>query len=114
MSEESKPLDKMTVKELREVAKEIPEIVGASAMKKEELLSAIKKAKGIEEEKTAPKKKVSSRAAAVSVREIKAKMAALRREKEEAKTNADRKTLAILRRRINRLRKRSRIAAAAA
>jgi len=113
MSEESKPLDKMTVKELREVAKEIPEITGASAMKKDELLSAIKQAKGIEEEKPVKKKKVVSKsAAAVTVAEIKAKMAQLREEK-KAKAG-DKAALKILRRRINRLRKRSRIAAAAA
>ena len=46
---QEKPLEKMTATELREVAKEIPEITGASGMKKEELISAIKKARGIEE-----------------------------------------------------------------
>jgi len=113
MSEENKPLDKMTVKELREVAKEIPEITGATAMKKDELLAAIKKAKGIEDEKPAPKKAVSKSKAAVSVAEIKAKMTELRRRKESLKGQADRKTLSVLRRRINRLRKRSRVAARA-
>ena len=39
--EKEKPLEKMTAKELREVALEIPEIEGVHAMKKEELLEAI-------------------------------------------------------------------------
>ena len=42
-----KPLEKMTVKDLREMAKEMPEIVGVHGMKKDELISAIKKVKGI-------------------------------------------------------------------
>ena len=42
-----KPLEKMTVKELREIAKEIPEITGVSGMNKAELFSAIQTAKGI-------------------------------------------------------------------
>ena len=41
---EEKPLDKMTVKELREVGKEIPDLSGVTAMKKDELVAAIKKA----------------------------------------------------------------------
>ena len=48
-----KPLEKMTVKDLREMAKEIPEITGVHGMKKDELIHAIKDAKGGEEE--APK-----------------------------------------------------------
>ena len=44
-----KPLDKMTVKELREIAKDIPEITGVHGMNKSELLDAVKKAKGIVE-----------------------------------------------------------------
>jgi ABC-type uncharacterized transport system ATPase subunit len=43
-----KPLDKMTVVELREVAKEeIPGITGVTGMKKDQLLEAIKEARGI-------------------------------------------------------------------
>ena len=56
---EEKPLDKMTVKELREVGKEIPELTGVTAMKKDELLAAIKKARGIEDEAPPEKKKKS-------------------------------------------------------
>ena len=55
MSEElnldlKKPLDKMTAKELRQLAMEkIPQITGASGMDKEQLVKAIKEALGIEE-----------------------------------------------------------------
>ena len=44
-----KPLDKMTATELREIAMEIPEITGAHGMNKPDLLSAVKKARGIED-----------------------------------------------------------------
>ncbi len=50
MEKKEKPLEKMTAKELREVALEIPEIEGVHAMKKEDLLAAIRKAREIEEE----------------------------------------------------------------
>ena len=48
----TKPLDKMTAKELRQlvVAKKIPSIVGASGMQKEELVVAIKGVFGIKDE----------------------------------------------------------------
>jgi hypothetical protein len=45
-----KPLEKMTVKELREMAKDIPGITGVHGMKKDALIVEIKKAKGIEDE----------------------------------------------------------------
>jgi hypothetical protein len=50
MEKKEKPLEKMTAKELREVALEIPEIEGVHAMKKEELLEAIRKSGGVEKE----------------------------------------------------------------
>ena len=39
-----KPLDKMTVPELRAKAKEIPDVTGVSGMKKDQLLAIIKEA----------------------------------------------------------------------
>ena len=45
-----KPLEKMTVKALREIAKEIPEITGAHGMKKDELLAAINEVRGVNAE----------------------------------------------------------------
>ena len=45
-----KPLEEMTVKKLREIAKAIPGVTGFSVMRKEELLAAIYEARGIEKE----------------------------------------------------------------
>ena len=78
-----KPLEKMTAKELREVGKKIPEITGVYGMNKAELISAIKKARGIKED---PKKKADS-----SVREIKKKIKAIKAEREVALNNNDKK-----------------------
>jgi Rho termination factor-like protein len=52
-----KALDKMTVKELREIAKEIPDITGVHGMNKAELIDAVNKVKGIAE---APKEKAET------------------------------------------------------
>ena len=98
-----KPLDKMTVKELREVAKQLPEITGVHGMNKVELLSAIKQARGIKEE---PKQKTDA-----SVFEIKKKIKALKAEREVALNNNDKKMAKIYRRRITRLKRKTRRAA---
>jgi hypothetical protein len=110
--EPEKPLDKMTATELRAVAMEIPEITGAHAMKKEELLAAIKEAKGIVDE--APRKKAAGKAKEdLSVKDIKGKITRLKVEKKEARGEQDRQHVRILRRKINRLKKRARKAAQA-
>ena len=99
-----KPLEKMTVKDLREMAKEIPEIVGVHGMKKEELIAAIKAAKGIKEE---PTKKADA-----SVSELKQKIRALKAEQSAALEAKDKKMATIYKRRISRLKKKTRRAAA--
>ncbi len=106
-----KPLDKMTVTELREVAKEIPSITGAHGMKKAELLEAIQEAKGIVIE--APKKiKAKPKAkTALTVREMKNLIKGLRSEREKALADKDKKKAKIIRRRISRLKKKTRQAA---
>ena len=98
-----KPLEKMTAKELRELAMTIPEITGVHGMNKIELISAIKKVKGIEE--VAPKKDTSS------VRDLKKKIKKLKAEREKLLENNELEKAAIFRRRIIRLKKRSRRAA---
>ena len=107
---EEKPLDKMTVKELREVGKEIPELTGVHAMKKEELLAAIKKARGIEDEKPPAKKKKGKAAAKgkVDVKVLKEKIIQLKEAKAKARQDNAKAQVDILRRRINRLKKRTR------
>ena len=97
-----KPLDKMTVKELREIAKEIPDITGVHGMNKGDLLAAIKEVRGIKE---TPRKK------AASVRDIKAKIKELKAKRQEALEAKEKKQATILRRKISRLKKKSRQAA---
>lgn len=100
-----KPLEKMTVTELRKYALDLGEITGVHGMNKEELLAAVKKVKGIVDEgKKAAK--------TVNVRELKTKIKDLRAQKLETLEAADDpKKIKILRRKINRLKKRTRKAA---
>ncbi len=98
-----KPLEKMTAKELRELAKEIPGITGVHGMNKPELIAAVKAARGIVDEKEVRPD--------ASVREIKAKIKALKAERQGAIETQDKKKTAIYRRRISRLKKKTRKAA---
>lgn len=95
-----KTLDKMTAKELRELAKEIPGITGAHGMNKPELISAIKKARGIAE--VTPKKSDSS------VRALKVRIKALKAKRVTALEAEDARIAGIYRRRIARLKKKTR------
>ena len=99
-----KPLEKMTVKELREMAKDIPGISGVHGMKKDELLVAIKEAKGVKEE---PAKKADS-----STSELKSKIRSLKAQRQAALEANDKKMATIYRRRISRLKKKTRRKAA--
>ena len=98
-----KPLEKLTAKELRVIAFEIPEITGVHGMNKSELISEIKKARGIEEKK---EQKKSS-----SVRELKVKISELKIKRDEAMQAKDSKKASMLRRRISKLKKKTRHAA---
>ncbi len=99
-----KPLDKMTATELRKYALDLGEISGVHGMNKEELLKAIKEVKGIKDEGKAAK--------TVNVREVKEQAAAARTKKLEAiEAGASRKQIDILRKKANRLKKRTRQAA---
>jgi len=97
---QEKPLEKMTATELREVAKEIPEITGASGMKKADLLSAIKKARGIEEEVVTTGDR--------TVKELKSSNKEMKKKRADAIESGDLKNAKILKRRISRLKKRTR------
>jgi len=96
-----KPLEKMTAPELREIAKQIDGVTGASGMNKAELISVIKKARGIEE--TDAKKK-----SAATVRQIKEKIRELRKKRQEYIEAEDKKMADIFRHRISRLKKKTR------
>ena len=99
-----KPLEKMTVKELREMAKEMPGITGVHGMKKDELIVEIKKVKGIADE---PVKKADA-----NIADLKQKIKALKVQRQEALEAKDKKKATIFKRRISRLKKKTRRAAA--
>lgn len=98
-----KAIEKMTIKELRGIALTIPDVQGVHGMNKEELIAIVKKFKGIKEEK---KKDVAS------VRELKQKIKEIKLKREEAREKGDKKMLEILRKKISRLKKRTRRLAA--
>jgi uncharacterized protein YecA (UPF0149 family) len=101
--DKEKPLEKMTAKELRELGKQIPEIVGVYGMNKAELISAIKKARGIVD--------TSVKMGDAQVREIKKKIKQLKEEREAALKDRNKKLATTYRRRIARLKKKTRRAA---
>lgn len=93
-----KPLDKWTIKELREEALKVPNIQGVHGMNKDELLALVKELRGIVDE--GPKKKVES------LRNIKIKVKDLKKTREEEReAGASRARLNILRRKVSRLKK---------
>jgi len=100
MEDLKKPLDKMTVKELREVALELPQITGVHGMNKAELLSAVKEAKGIED---TPVHKSSA-----ALGTVKSQIKNFKKLRESALQEKNAKMASIYRRRISRLKKKSR------
>jgi hypothetical protein len=110
---EEKPIDKMTIKELKEIALEIPHEhteVAVRDMSKEQLIAFIKQARGIKDEGPVHherKKKVKVKVV-LTRQDIKAKIRKLKEEKTAALEKDERKNAAILRRRISRLKKQSR------
>jgi len=121
MSEEKeKPLEKMTIKDLKEIALQIPHDtheVAVQDMNKEQLVAFIKKARGIKDEphETHKKKKKAVKAKVIlSRQEIKQLIRKLKEEKAALSGQTekkDNKKISILRRRISRLKKQSRKAA---
>ena len=110
-----KPLDKMTVAELREaLKKEVPDITGVTGMKKDQLLEALKEVRGVKDKTPAKKKKKKKTAGPkkeMTVSEMKQEIVRLRAEKESVRQEGDKKKIEIIRRRINRLKKMTRKAA---
>lgn len=102
MEDLARQLPKMTIKELRDIAKELG-AEGVSGMKKEDLLEFIRKAKGIPEirpQKVAKKKKKD-----LDVKELKRMIARLKEKRSEAIQQGNKKMAAIYRRRISRMKK---------
>ncbi|MGE4297797.1 MAG: hypothetical protein AB7E47_07195 [Desulfovibrionaceae bacterium] len=101
-----KSLDKMTAKELRDVViNKLPMITGATGMSKEELVPAIKEVLGIVDD---GENKVSPYKAQIGT--LKRTIKGLRADRVSASTRKDRE---IIRKKINKLKKRTRRLAAA-
>lgn len=95
-----KTLEEMTSVELRKEAMDIPDITGVHGMNKIELISAIKQAKGIKDD--------SNKRSNASVREIKQKIKVVKTKRDTALKEGDAKMTAIYKRRVIRLKKKSR------
>ena len=110
MEKKEKPLEKMTAKELREMALGLPGVHGVHAMKKEELITAIRVAKGITEPEPKREKKVVAKKEKVilTVAQLKQKVKELRAKREELLQQKNPKMAEILRKRISRFKKKTR------
>ena len=113
MEKKEKPLEKMTAKELREIALGLGGIHGVHAMKKEELIIAIRAAKGIAEPEPKKEKKVfvKKEKVVLTVAQLKQKVKELRVKRGELLQQKNLKMAEILRKRISRLKKQTRRAA---
>jgi hypothetical protein len=115
MEKKEKPLEKLTAKELREMALGLPGIHGVHAMKKEELITAIRAAKGITEPEPKPKKEKHAVAkkekVILTASQLKQKVKELKVKREEILQQKNWKMAEILRKRISRLKKMTRRAA---
>jgi hypothetical protein len=99
--EKERSLEKLTVKELKEMALALGGITGVTAMKKEELLTAIKEAKGIPIQKTREKPVDTIVNIKKQMRELRVKRAELREAGKGEKTG-------LLKKRLSRLKKKTR------
>jgi len=98
-----KPLDKMTIKDLKEIALKLPEITGVHGMNKPELIAGINKSRGIVGEKM--KKSTGS------IRALKKKIRELKIKRESAISSSDKKMASIFKRKIKKLKQKTRRAA---
>ncbi len=102
---EGKDLEKMTATELREYAlQNHPDITGVHAMKKEELIVAIRKARG-EEVRETPKKKKPVTKVKIEKKVLKQKIRQLKSEKDKLLQSRDKKALERLRKKIKRFKR---------
>jgi len=104
---DEKHLDKLTVKELREIAAEFPHERAIHDMKKEELIAFIKEVKGIKDEKPAHKHKPKGKIK-LTKPELKAKIRELKVLRWQALEGSEAKKAVLLRHQISRLKKISR------
>ncbi len=103
--EKEKPLEELTVKELREMALAMGGITGVTAMKKAELILAIKEATGIPA-KEAREKPIET------VIELKHRIRALKEKRDALREEGERAKVRFLKKKLSRLKKRTRRLAA--
>ena len=112
LKDSGKQFEKMTVKELRELCMQIPGVVGASGMKKEELLNTIysymENIGSPLERSDGKAKKAPESVKKLTPKELKKKIVIIREKKVLASEASDNKRVNAMRRRINRLKKQSR------
>jgi len=113
MEKKEKPLEKMTAKELREMALGLPGVHGVHAMKKDELIAAIRAARGITEPEPKKEKLIVAKKEKVilTVGQLKQRIQEMRKKKEEFLQQRNWKMAEIFRKRISRLKKQTRRAA---
>ena len=99
LPELARPLEKMTVKELREIGLKVPTMVGVHSMKKAELVEKLMEVYGIE---------VETKTGHEGIKELKAKIREMRTRKAEALEAGDKNRINVYRRKINRLKKQTR------
>lgn len=110
---EEKTLEKMTVKELRAIALELPHSTAVHDMKKEDLIAFVREARGIKDEAPAQKKAKHTVKLKITKADIKAQIRQLKAMKLQALEAGDGGKAVGLRQRISRLKKKSRHAVAA-
>jgi len=98
---DEKPLEKMTVKELKDLALSMGTFQGVSAMKKQELIDAIKVERGISV--NTPREKTPA-----TIVELKRAIKSLRNVLEDGREKKDRIATAQTRRKISKLKKKTR------
>ncbi len=110
MEKKEKPLKKLTAKELREMALGLQGIHGVHAMKKEELITAIRAAQGIPEPEGKKERHVFVKKEKVILTSagLKKKVQDLRLKREEALQQHNRKLAEILKKKISHTKKMTR------
>jgi hypothetical protein len=110
MEDLEKQLPKMTVKELRALAKELG-AEGVSGMKKEDLLEFIRKSEGIAEIRPHKVVKKKAKKKDLGVKELKKIIFSIKTKRAEALKTGDKRMATIYKRQISRLKKKTRKAA---
>ena len=99
LPELTRPLEKMTVKELREIGLLVPTMVGVHSMKKTELVEQLTEVYGLEMD---TKKKVEG------IGDLKARIREFKTLKAQAQEAGDKNKINLYRRKIGRLKKQTR------